>query len=589
MSLTVKIHLLNSTKILEAEPGKSLYEILSHEGLMDAPCGGTGLCGKCKVRIESREAISADTISVDSLSSDTISADAVSADEVSDNVNQAFFTPEQLAAGWRLACSYKIVSDIRVELPEQLEMSNIVSQGYVKEFIHAPAALLMADARTDADADAHTDAQMELPPSDVENAAVSVAYSKKAACGMKDCYGIAIDIGTTTVIATLVELNRGEEIESLACLNSQKAFGQDVISRIHYAGSSKRGREILQKTIIHDLSSLIKELCRRHNLTMDNIYDVCVAGNTTMVHLLAGLDPAGMGKTPYLPAFQGALSLNGLTLGLPVAADCNVYCLPAVSSFVGGDITGGILACGLEVPAEKMLFIDIGTNGEIVLADGKRFCACSCAAGPALEGMNISCGVRAAPGAIEDVIITGDTLKYETIGGAAATGICGSGLLSAIAEMRKAGIINKSGRLQPHTLVETAAGKKRFIIDARRQIFLTQQDIRQVQLAKGAILSGVNALLDAVGMEAGELTRVIVAGQFGAHLKAESIIGSGLLPAEWSQIISYVGNTSKSGALVCLLAQPERTVIENLAENIHYIELSLLEGYEDLFVKCMQF
>ncbi len=550
MLVTVKIHLHNGNKIIECEPGHSLYEILSHEGLMDAPCGGTGLCGKCKVRIQSR--------------------DTTSADDVSANENQAFFTPAQIAAGWRLACGYKAVSDISVELPQQREMSNIISRGYIKEFIHAPAALLKADR------------QIQLP-------AGGDNTSASAACGIKDCYGVAIDIGTTTVIAALVDLSRGKEIESLACLNGQKAFGQDVISRIHYAGSNDRGTEVLHKTIIHDLSGLIKELCRRHNLTADNVYDVCVAGNTTMIHLLAGINPAAMGKTPYLPAFQGPLSLQGLHLGLPIAAGCNVYCLPAVSSFVGGDITGGILACGLESPGEKTLFIDIGTNGEIVLADGKHFCACSCAAGPALEGMNVSCGVRAAPGAIEDVIISGDAIKYETIGGVAATGICGSGLLSAIAEMRRAGIINKNGRLQPHALVETAAGKKRFIIDARRHIFLTQQDIRQVQLARGAILSGVYALLDAVGMKVGELARVIVAGQFGAHLKVESIIDAGVLPSEWGRIISYAGNTSKSGALVCLLAQPERAVIENLAESIQYIELSLLEGYEELFIKCMQF
>jgi uncharacterized 2Fe-2S/4Fe-4S cluster protein (DUF4445 family) len=203
--------------------------------------------------------------------------------------------------------------------------------------------------------------------------------------------------------------------------------------------------------------------------------------------------------------------------------------------------------------------------------------------------MNINCGVLAAPGAIEDVFIVGDMVQYVTIGGEAPTGICGSGLLAAIAEMRQAGIINKSGRLQSHALVETIAGKKRFIIDAERNIYLTQQDIRQVQLAKGAILSGIYALLEAVEMKAYEVSRVIVAGQFGAHLKAESIIGSGLLPAEWRQIISYAGNTSKSGALVCLLSQPEREVIESLSKNVQYIELSELHGYEDLFVKCMPF
>ncbi len=498
---------------------------------MDAPCGGTGLCGKCKVRIDSQEAI-----------------------PVSET-QAAFFTPEQIAAGWRLACLWEVKTDMTVELPQQFQMSNIISQGYMKEFVPDPSALL---------------------PGGGADAA-------------QNCYGAAIDIGTTTVVASLVDLNSGREIESLACLNSQKVFGQDVISRIHYAASNPRGTEILQKTIIKDLKNLLNELCRRHDLIADNIYAVSVAANTTMIHLLAGINPEGMGKSPYTPAFQGALSLKGLDLGLPVSPYCDVYCLPTVSSFIGGDITAGVLACSLENANEKTLFIDIGTNGEIVLVDDERFCACSCAAGPALEGMNISCGVRATPGAIEDVFIAGDTVRYATIGNEAATGICGSGLLAAIAEMRRAGIIHKSGRLQAHPLVEVVDGKKRFMVDAGRSLYLTQQDIRQVQLAKGAILSGIYALLEAVGMKAAELHRVIVAGQFGAHLKAESLIGSGLLPAEWSEVISYAGNTSKSGALICLLSQPERAVIETLARNIEYLELSELEGYKDLFIKCMQF
>ena len=532
----VKIHLINNGQIIDCEADANLYEVLSTAGLMDAPCGGTGLCGKCKVRIDSPQPIATDDI-------------------------ENFFTPDEIACGWRLACLCQVESDMSVDLPQQFAMTNIISQGYMKEFVHAPAYL------------ANTGGQSR-PPKDNSSATA---------------YGVAIDIGTTTVVATLVDMEQGREIESLACLNGQNVFGQDVMTRIHYAGSHSRGTEILQKTIIKDLSILINELCRRHNLSADHIYDVCVGANTTIVHLLAGIDPASMGQAPYLPAFQGALSLNGRDLGLPVASACSVYCLPAVSSYVGGDITGGLMACGLEEAKENTLFIDIGTNGEIVLADGEAFYACSCAAGPALEGMNISCGVRAAPGAIEDVVIVGDRIEYTTIDDEPANGICGSGLLAAIAEMRRAGIIHKSGRLQSHSRVETTAGKRRFVIDAERNIYLTQQDIRQVQLAKGAILSGIYALLNQTGMKPDELARVIVAGQFGAHLKADSLVGSGLLPSEWGRIITYAGNTSKSGALICLLYQPERSLIENLARNIRYIELSILEGYADLFVKYMQF
>ena len=515
---------------------------------MEAPCGGTGTCGKCKVRLQSPGAHPADENLI------------------------AFFNAEQIADGWRLACLYKVNTDIYVDLPPQSSVSNIVSQGYMKNFVHAPYARKVLN--TGGNADLHLGNNIE---------AVNVANSTASCCG------VAIDLGTTTVVASLVDLNGGREIDTLSCPNGQKAFGQDVITRIHYAGTNSGGTEILQKAIIKDLRNLLNALCRRHNLTMDNIYDVTVAANATMIHLLAGISPESMGKSPYMPAFQGVLSLSGLDLGLPVSPYCRVYCLPAVSSFVGGDITAGILACGLEDPSEKTLFIDIGTNGEIVLADGEHFCSCSCAAGPALEGMNISCGVQAAQGAIEDLFIDEHTVQYTTIGGEPANGICGSGLLAAVAEMRRTGIIDKSGRLLSHSLVKTVAGKKRFIIDDKQNIYLTQQDIRQVQLAKGAILSGIYTLLKTVGIKATELQRVVVAGQFGAHLKADSLIGSGLLPPEWEEIISYTGNTSKSGALICLLSYPERTVVEAIAKNIEYIELAQLEGYETLFVKCMQF
>ncbi len=542
-----KINVLNENKIIECAPGSNLYMVLSQNGLMDAPCGGTGTCGKCKVRL----------LNLEELPTDHNSGD--------------FFTAEELARGWRLACLCQVTGDINVELPPQSHISSIVSQGYMKNFVHSPLAR-----------------QVSTPDGHKLLFGDSVAVAN-AADNMGSCYGIAIDIGTTTVVASLVDLAEGREIESLSCLNRQKAFGQDVISRIHYAATHADGTEVLQKAIIKDLCNLINELCRRQNISEYEIYDITVAANTTMIHLLGGINPESLGKSPYIPGFQGVLSLNGRDLGLPVSPYCQVYCLPAISSFVGGDIAAGILACGLEDPRNKLLFIDIGTNGEMVLADGDRFYSCSCAAGPALEGMNISCGVRAQSGAIEDLSICIDKVQYKTIGGESAIGICGSGLLAAVAEMLKAGIIDKRGRLLAHGLVETAAGKKRFVIDAHRNLYLTQHDIRQVQLAKGAILSGIYTLLQSGGMQAADLKRVVVAGQFGAHLKADSLIGAGLLPPDCQNIISYVGNTSKSGAMVCLLSDPERRLVESIANNIDYIELSQVEGYDHLFVKCMQF
>lgn len=411
-------------------------------------------------------------------------------------------------------------------------------------------------------------------------------------------FGLAIDIGTTTVVAALIDMQSGREVTSMSCLNGQKNFGQDVITRINYAMTHENGTLVQQNAIREDLKRLIQQMIAEcgasHAVTANDIYEITVGGNTTMIHLLAGIDPASMGMAPYTPGFRGPLIMNAVRdLQLPVSEKCSVYCLPSVSAFVGGDITAGILACSIQQYPGNVLFIDIGTNGEMVLSKGGKLSACSCAAGPALEGMNISCGMRAANGAIEDVKLDGIddeiVVGISVIGEVKPKGLCGSGLLSAVAELNRAGIIKKSGRLTDHPLVEKVAGKKRFIIDRENNLYLTQQDIRQVQLAKGAILSGIQAMVQANHMSFDEIDEVMVAGQFGANLKADSLAGAGLIPNELEEVVTYVGNTSKSGAYLCLMSTTERTAGERIVDDISYIELSSLDGYEKLFVKAMEF
>ena len=494
--MSYQINLPQLGQVLTSEPGANLYQLLAAAGLLDAPCGGNGTCGKCGVLIDGVE---------------------------------------------HLACTYRVESDIMVLLPQQTQLQSITADGYIKPFTADPWP--------------------------------------------QGSYGVAVDIGTTTVIATLYDLAQAQEVASLSCLNSQKAFGQDVISRITHAANQQKGTEELQALIIADLTQLLNGLLAQNQLEAAAIKQITIAGNTTMIHLLAGIDPSSLGVAPYLPAFSGALHLEASQLGLPV--ECPVYCLPAVAAFVGGDIIAGLLACDIDAAKGKTLFIDIGTNGEIVLAnEGKMFC-CSCAAGPALEGMNISCGMRAAPGAIEEVRIAQGQVSVATIGGAPACGLCGSGLLSAIAELRRVGVIDASGRLTGDPLVSKIAGKKGVLLTDN--IYLGQSDIRHVQLSKGAILSGVLTLLDAAGVAVEQLDRVLIAGQFGLHLAAESIIGSGLLPAACQDKISYVGNTSKSGAALCLLSAAEREHSESLAEDIAYLELSALDGYDERFIDCLSF
>jgi uncharacterized 2Fe-2S/4Fe-4S cluster protein (DUF4445 family) len=536
------------------EIGANLYHALAEDRLMDAPCGGRGRCGKCRLLIQEGDA-------------------PVNAED------RQFFTEEELDEGWRLACMQTVQGNLTLRLPPQETVGSIVSDGYLRPFDFDPVVT-----------------KQLTPDGDTE----VITRGKRLAIESGDTrdrlYGVAVDIGTTTVVATLVDLRDGRELASMSCLNGQKAFGQDVITRIHYAMTQPKGTRILQQAILRDLRRLFSGLLRAdgRNLSPADLYAVTVGGNNTMIHLLAGRDPSSMGQVPYRPAFTGALTLSGAELDLPVSPACQVYCLPAVSAYVGGDITAGVLDCDLMGKTDKnILFIDIGTNGEMVLSRRGTLCACSCAAGPALEGMNISCGVRASQGAIEDVAITMDGgtphVACSTIGDASATGLCGSGLLSAIAELRRAGLLHKTGRLLDSPLTERVAGKKTFVLDAEHNIRLTQQDIRQVQLAKGAILSGIQSMMEHNGISAGEIDEVLVAGQFGAHLKADSLTGAGLIPAELEQAVRYVGNTSKSGAYLTLLSQKEREHVETIARQIDYIELSTLKDYDQKFVAAINF
>ena len=451
----------------------------------------------------------------------------------------------------KLSCEVRVIKDIEVTLPESEKASKITSTGFKKNF--------------------------ELDK----------------AQGL----GIAVDIGTTTVVAVLVDLASGKELESYSCLNSQKICGQDVITRIHYSDENLDGLKYLQNLILDDLRNLINKLLE--NYDAQDVKAVTVAGNTTMIHLFAGVNPHSLSAAPYKPMFDGALKLSAKDLNLN-NLDCEVYCLPAVAAYVGGDITAGVLACGIDEMTGKILFIDIGTNGEMILANNSpsgvedvkslNLFACSCAAGPALEGMNITCGLRASDGAIDDVSIINNKIKFSTINNATPRGICGSGLLALIAELRSHKIINSSGRFNNHELVSLdSENKKRVVLDAEHDIYLSQKDIRQVQLAKGAILSGVVTMLKAADLKPEELDKVIIAGQFGAHLKAESITGAGLIPDSLTQKIIYAGNTSISGAEICLLSQTQRGQCENFTSKINYIELSTLEGFDKIFIESLKF
>ena len=356
-------------------------------------------------------------------------------------------------------------------------------------------------------------------------------------------YGLAVDIGTTTVVASLLNLETGAEVDHAAALNPQSAHGQDVLTRISFAQKADQGLEILQRAIADGLNAIIRTLCVRNGVDAEHIYELTIAANATMLHLLLGVDPSSMGRAPYLPVFTRALHPKAADLGLRVSPFARVYCLPGVSAYVGADIVAGAALCRLQSTEENILFIDIGTNGEIVLSRKGTLYACSCAAGPALEGMNISCGMLAGTGAIENVRFAaqGDSpdvaldVTLDVIGGGSPLGLCGSGIIDAVSELVRTGLVGKTGRLKKQEDAQATDGlemlarrieetdrKRRFVLDGANRIAISQTDIRQVQLAKGAILSGIRALLNALEMRVEDLDRIIVSGQFGSYLRRKA-------------------------------------------------------------------
>ncbi|MBR5268343.1 MAG: DUF4445 domain-containing protein [Lachnospiraceae bacterium] len=506
------ITIQNTGQKICCNDGDNLLRVLLAHGIfVDNPCNGTGVCGKCKVRID--------------------------------------------GAGICLSCMTQVREELTIELLQKERKHRVLTKGYMPEFEFA----------------------------NYENG-----------------YGIAVDIGTTTVVMALIDLQTGEEIANASRINAQKQFGLDVLTRITYEyNHGEAGIQELQKTIVDSMNEMLEELVGADESLRNQIKEIVVAANCTMTHMLLGVDARSIGRAPYAPVFREAQECLASAIGLRAGEETKLYCLPQVSSYIGADIVAGAYVCELEKEAGNVLFIDIGTNGEIVLASKGKLLSCSCAAGPALEGMNISCGMRAAEGAIEDVVISEEGVQVKTIGDLEPVGLCGSGILAVVRELIQKGFLKKTGALiQPDSLKEDdwkrsvlrAVSKQREAVLCRDQeIIVTQDDIRQVQLAKGAILSGFTALLKKAEISMRELDKVLIAGQFGAHLPAESLVGVGILPEQVKEKLVYVGNSSKTGAYMALMSKKVRQEMELLAEKIEYFELAETTDYERVFAESMRF
>lgn len=595
------IRLPEHGKTIDYLPGPSLLDLLSGAGLMPpSPCGAAGECGKCAVTI---------------LAGDLPPPTAQEA---------ALLTADDLARGRRLACLVRPEGDLDAEVvPDpgdapDVAAGRILAQGHLPAFaLDAPLKkrLVFPQDHVPGAPEERLAAALGLPAlpawasRGLDHAAPSLTAvfddGELAALRPGDetgrCLAMAVDLGTTTVAAALLDLRTGRELAVKTALNPQKRWGFDVLTRIgHVMEHPGEGLAALQGAVIGCLNELAARLTEAAGLPTTAIDAVSVAANTAMLHLLLGVDPSPLAMAPFTPAFTQARRLPASDLGLTVAAGAMVYSLPSVSAFIGADIVAGLYVAGLHEARDTALFLDIGTNGEMALAHDGRICACSCAAGPALEGMNISCGVRACSGAVEDVRLGPSGPIATTIGGRPPIGLCGSGLLAAVSELLRVGLISPRGNLakarelpehdwRRALLVEKDGRPAVRVTDGEAPLVLTQRDIRQVQLAKGALSSGVAALLARHGLGAADVDRVLVAGQFGAHLPAASLTGCGILPPVLGDKVDYCGNTSQSGASLALLRRDARREMEALAREVRSFDLSRLDGFDRLFTDCLRF
>lgn len=409
-------------------------------------------------------------------------------------------------------------------------------------------------------------------------------------------YGVAVDIGTTTVAAHLMELSTGRCLATLGEGNAQRPYGADVIARIKASMEGKR--EVLTKAIRNQLSGLVMALCARAGVEVSLVSRMTVAANTTMCHLLCGLAPDSLGAAPFTPLSRFGQWYSAGELDLPFEGE--VYIAPAVSGYVGGDITADLLACHLDGEQKLVLLIDVGTNGEMALGCGERFICCSTAAGPAFEGAQISHGMTAAPGAISSVEYRDGQLNFGIIGGGEATGICGSGLIDAIAVMLELGALDETGRLldleEDEDDIPDRAMPYLFLTEEEEPAFrltdsvwVTQADVRKLQLGKGAIAAGERILMDAYGVDFDGVGQLLLAGGFGSYIRPESAARIGLIPEELLPVTRAVGNTAAQGAQIALLQQEGVRRLAALQSNMEYLELSGLPAFNSAYMEAMMF
>jgi len=527
---------------VSARPAETVRQALERAGFeVLQPCGGDGLCGKCRVIAEGPN--------------------------LPPPTAHRHLSEDQARQGWRLACQLPVTGNLTVRLTD--DWRRVTPAG---------------SARSRPISDEPVQPQGGLRRTESESTDAAVAAK-----------GLAVDLGTTTLVATLVSLGTGDELATVSTPNPQVRFGQDVMSRIQ-RGSSPEGLAELNGVIAGALDSVVSELCRVARSDRQEITDVVLGGNPTMLQLAAGMDPNPLGQAPFVVDIQGGRDFAAQTFGLSLSPRARAYIPPITHAFVGSDISAGLLvAQGFFDGSDPVLFVDIGTNGEMVLRSRQTFLSASTAAGPAFEGGGLRCGMPAISGAVANVRLRGGDVVLGCVDEARPRGLCGSGVIDLVAVLLETGVVDATGRmvrpgaasdLSPslQARLDEVSGQPAFRL--AEDVVFTQEDVRQVQLAKGAVRTGIDLLLAETDVPP---ARLVLAGGFGTHLDRRSLAVIGMVPPELAQNAVLAGNTSRSGCVRLLQAPALRHELETRMQQVGYLSLIDCTDYMDRFVANMEF
>ncbi len=562
-------------------------------------CGGIGNCEHCKVQILAGQ-VSKPTLE-----------------------EEATLTKDEITHGYRMACQSRPRSDIKLHIPPESLTAPQRTQVEGLEVDASPEPLVCG-------LDAHLSAPtLDSPIADDANLWQSLAPSagpignptyggidfhvqQTLSKTLRDLnwnvrvalrgdeiiaidvpgtkwLGLAVDIGTTKIAGYLLDLETGRTLASKGLMNPQISYGEDVVSRIVTASKSEENATKLQALLVDALNQLAADLCTEIQANPAHIVDAVIVGNTAIHHLFLRLPVKQLGLAPYVPAVRSALDIKAREIGLKFAPGVYVHVLPNISGYVGADHVAMLLATRIDEAEKTTLAIDIGTNTEICLSHRGRMTSVSCASGPAFEGAHIKFGMRAAPGAIEHVRLSSERLEVQTIGGQEPVGICGSGLLDVVAQLRLNQVLDRSGRMGTNPRVRNRDGMTEFVLverEGKEPITVSQKDVRELQLAKAAIRLGIQALVLAEGLSEEEIEQVIIAGAFGTFIDVQSAITIGMLPALPSERFTQVGNAAGTGARLALISRSQRARAREIAEKDRYIELAAVPNFNRKFAEA---